>query len=141
MMTNRYALCSFALARPHDNPDPEGVFRSRDHDGDGSLTVSEFCSGWRSASGPAEGSGPGVGFAASMSPGRGSGTGQLRAGASMMGARCGQHFDAFDTDHDGKLTTQEFATWPHVRGDADTRFVECDRDHDGSITRAEFCAH
>jgi Ca2+-binding EF-hand superfamily protein len=127
-------------ARPHDNPDPGGVFRSRDHDGDESLTENEFCSGWRGASGPADASVPGVGLGAGMGHGRGRGMGLGRPGMPMMGARCEQHFEAFDADHDGKLTRDEFAAWPHVRGDADTLFAERDRDHDGSITRAEFCA-
>jgi Ca2+-binding EF-hand superfamily protein len=127
-------------ARPHDNPDPVGVFRSRDHDGDGSLTGSEFCSGWRGASGPADASGPGMGFGAGMGPGRANGMGHRRAGGPMMGMRCVQHFDAFDADHNGKLTKDEFAAWPHVRGDAETLFVERDRDHDGVITLDEFCS-
>jgi Ca2+-binding EF-hand superfamily protein len=58
----------------------------------------------------------------------------------MMGARCEQHFDAFDADHDGNLTKAEFAAWPHVHGDPDVIFDERDRDRDGAITRAEFCA-
>jgi Ca2+-binding EF-hand superfamily protein len=65
---------------------------------------------------------------------------QHRAPGPMMGARCEGHFDAFDADHDEKLSKDEFAAWPHARGDADTLFAERDLDHDGTITRNEFCS-
>jgi Ca2+-binding EF-hand superfamily protein len=60
-------------------------------------------------------------------------------GRPMMGMRCEAHFEAFDTDKDGKVTAQEFAAWPHARGDADVLFTERDSDKDGILTRDEFC--
>ena len=66
--------------------------------------------------------------------------GHRRMGGPMMGMRCEQHFDAFDVNRDGKLTKDEFAAWPHVRGDATTLFDERDQNHDGTITSAEFCS-
>jgi Ca2+-binding EF-hand superfamily protein len=58
----------------------------------------------------------------------------------MAGARCEQHFDAFDADADGKIGKEEFAAWPHARGDAETLFQERDADHDAALTREEFCS-
>jgi Ca2+-binding EF-hand superfamily protein len=58
----------------------------------------------------------------------------------MVGARCEQHFGSFDADQNEKLTKDEFAAWPHSRGDAATLFDERDLDHDGTLTRTEFCS-
>jgi Ca2+-binding EF-hand superfamily protein len=58
----------------------------------------------------------------------------------MINARCDQHFDAFDADRDGKITKQEFSSWPHAWGDADTLFQERDADQDGTITKDELCS-
>jgi Ca2+-binding EF-hand superfamily protein len=57
----------------------------------------------------------------------------------MSGTRCEQHFAAFDRDSNGKVTKEEFLSWPHPRGDAEDIFGERDLDHDGLITLAEFC--
>jgi Ca2+-binding EF-hand superfamily protein len=129
-------------AQPHAHPDPIAVFRGRDRDGDGNLTEVEFCSGFRGA--PARGAGPGAGQGMGpdgMGPRHRMPMRQHRAPGPMdRGARCEGHFDTFDADHDGKLTKDEFAAWPHRHGDSDTLFGERDLDHDGTITRDEFCS-
>jgi Ca2+-binding EF-hand superfamily protein len=60
--------------------------------------------------------------------------------APLLNARCEEHYGAFDSDGNGKLTLDEFAAWPHARGDAATLFDERDVNHDGTITREEFCS-
>jgi Ca2+-binding EF-hand superfamily protein len=115
------------IARPHVMHDPDAVFRGRDVDRDASLALSEFCTGFRHGSvdgGPP----PGHGMRRGGGPG------------FAGGARCEQHFDAFDADRDGNLTKAEFVAWPHIHGDADMLFSERDLDQDESITRDEFCA-
>lgn len=126
-------------ARPHAHPEPMAVFRGRDGDKDGTLTEVEFCSGFRGAAPAPRSGGPGAGQGMS-GPRHGSQMRDHRAPRGMMGARCEQHFDAFDADHDGKLTEGEFRAWPHARGDADVLFGERDVDHDGTISRGEFCS-
>lgn len=127
-------------AQPHAHPDPIAVFRGRDRDGDGNLTEVEFCSGFRGAPASGADSGAGQGMGPGMGPRRGMPMQQHGATGPMdRGARCEGHFDAFDADHDGKLTKDEFAAWPHPHGDADMLFGERDLDHDGTITRDEFC--
>jgi Ca2+-binding EF-hand superfamily protein len=116
-------------AAPHARPDPAAVFRDRDRDADGSLTESEFCSGWRG--------GAGTGPKGAMAGGRMQHRGP---GGPRMGPRCDQHFDAFDTNRDGSLTKEEFAAWPHVHGDSDVLFDERDGDRDATLTRTEFCS-
>jgi Ca2+-binding EF-hand superfamily protein len=115
------------MARPHVAQDPDVIFRGRDVNGDANLMMSEFCTGFRQGvtdAGPPRGGGMRRG----MGPG------------FAGGARCEQHFDAFDADRDGKLTRDEFAAWPHVHGDADMLYGERDLDQDGAVTRDEFCA-
>jgi Ca2+-binding EF-hand superfamily protein len=127
-------------ARPHADPDPAAVFRSRDRNADAALTEEEFCSGWhRGAAAPGT---PGRGFGPGMGPGPKSGMGmhRRRMGGSAKGMRCEQRFETFDADGDRKVTREEFAAWPHARGDAQRLFAERDRNNDGSITRDEFCA-
>jgi hypothetical protein len=123
-------------ARPHVHPDPAGVFRQRDGDHDGSLSDNEFCRDWRG--GPAHGAGPGWGMG--RDGGRGERCGRRRTPQTMGGMRCEQHFAAFDSDSNGKVTKDEFLAWPHPRGDAENIFSARDLDHDGSITRGEFCS-
>ncbi len=125
-------------ARPHAHPDPMAVFRGRDRDRDGTLTETEFCSGFRGAGPTPTGAGS-VADQRTGGPRHGHQMREHRAPGTMMGARCDQHFDAFDTDHDGKLTQDEFGAWPHARGDANVLFGERDLDHDGTIERGEFC--
>jgi hypothetical protein len=123
-------------ARPHAHPDPATVFRARDSDRDGSLTEGEFCSAFR----PAPSGGPGPGAGQGMGLGRSKPVRHHREPGAMIGARCEQHFTAFDADRDGRLTRQEFSAWPHAHGDADTLFAERDLDHDGTIEHGEFCS-
>jgi len=135
----RVSLVEFSF-RPHEDFDPAGAFRGRDANGDGSLTESEFCSGWRGPRGIMTARGPRMIKAAGADSWRGHSLGHKRMGGPMMGMRCEQHFDAFDVNRDGKLTNDEFAAWPHMRGDAETLFEERDSNHDGTITLAEFCS-
>lgn len=136
---HQVSLVEFSF-RPHADPDPAGVFRGRDANADGSLTESEFCSDWRGASGAMTARGSSMMQGAGMGTRHGNSMGHRRMGGPMMGMRCEQHFDAFDVNRDGKLTKDEFAAWPHVRGDAETLFDERDSNHDGSVTSAEFCS-
>jgi Ca2+-binding EF-hand superfamily protein len=126
-------------AGPHAHPDPMAVFRGRDGDHDGRLTEAEFCSGFRGVaptpSGAGTGAGPGM-----MGPRRGHQMRQHREPGTMMGARCEQHFETFDADHDGKLTRDEFGAWPHAHGDANMLFDERDLDHNGTVESGEFCS-
>ncbi len=59
-------------------------------------------------------------------------------GAPRMG--CQERFDALDTNHDGKLTLEEFMAAPHHRGKAEQRFKAMDVNGHGYITKEEFCA-
>jgi len=121
-------------SHPHAQADAAGVFRARDRNGDGTLEVGEFCAGWRGS--PRSGARPGADAGAYGMRG-----GMRRGmGRPMSGMHCDEHFDAFDADHDGKLTREEFSAWPHHRGDADTLFDERDVNRDGTIARGEFCA-
>jgi Ca2+-binding EF-hand superfamily protein len=139
------------FARPHANPNAEHMFRARDSDGDKVLTETEFCSGWRGGGpgmmhGPGMTRGPGMMGGPMMGRGMGPRPGgpsegpYCSMGGAMRGTNCDTHFDAFDADGDGKLTREEFAACPQVRGDAEARFSERDRGKDGSVTRDEFCA-
>ncbi len=59
-------------------------------------------------------------------------------GAQRMG--CQERFDALDTNHDGKLTKDEFMAAPHQRGNAEEMFKAMDVNGHGYITKEEFCS-
>lgn len=113
-------------ARPHAHPHPDALFRERDQNSDASLTPEEFCSGFHGRP-PGPIARPGCCM-------------RKPSMHSMMNAGCEEHYGVFDSDGDGRLTPDEFAAWPHARGDANTLFEERDVDHDGTITREEFCS-
>lgn len=58
-------------------------------------------------------------------------------GTPMMG--CQGRFDTLDTNHDGKMSREEFAAVPHYRGNAEQMFKVMDSDGDGALTKDEFC--
>ncbi|MGO9313274.1 MAG: EF-hand domain-containing protein [Syntrophobacteraceae bacterium] len=64
--------------------------------------------------------------------------GQGGQGGPRMG--CQERFDALDTNHDGKLTLEEFMAAPHRRGKAEERFKAMDVNGHGYITKEEFCS-
>jgi len=81
--------------------EPEQLYSSRDTNQDGSLSQTEFCSGWTTA---------GVGSSA-----LGSGYGSMHSamGAKGMGAAdCRSKFRVFDQDNNGRITDDEVAGWP-----------------------------
>ena len=53
---------------------------------------------------------------------------------------CQTRFDTMDTNHDGKLTKEEFMAAPHWRNNPEQAFDTMDVNREGYITKAEFCA-
>ncbi|MGO9018969.1 MAG: EF-hand domain-containing protein [Syntrophobacteraceae bacterium] len=53
---------------------------------------------------------------------------------------CQERFDALDTNHDGKLTLEEFMAAPHRRGNPEEMFKAMDVNGHGYITKDEFCS-
>lgn len=66
------------------------------------------------------------------------GQGQSGQGAPMMG--CQQRFDALDTNHDGKVTKEEFMAVPHHRDNAEQMFNAMDANKQGYLTKDQFCS-
>ena len=64
--------------------------------------------------------------------------GQGGHGASRMS--CQERFDSLDSNHDGKLTKEEFMAAPHHRGDPEEMFKAMDVNGHGYITKEEFCS-
>jgi hypothetical protein len=87
--TNQRISLQEFLARPHANSDPEAVFRARDGNGDGSLTVAEFCSAFGAGGVPGDCTGSAATAGAERRPGMGMGRG------------------------DGSISEQEFTALPH----------------------------
>ncbi|MFZ0927574.1 MAG: EF-hand domain-containing protein [Syntrophobacteraceae bacterium] len=59
-------------------------------------------------------------------------------GGSRWG--CQQRFDALDTNHDGKLTKEEFMAAPHCWNNPEQVFAAMDVNGRGYITKEEFCS-
>lgn len=53
---------------------------------------------------------------------------------------CQDRFDAMDTNHDGKLTKEEFMAAPHHRGNPEEMFKAMDVNGHGYLTKDEFCS-
>ena len=65
---------------------------------------------------------------------------QWQGGQGSPRLSCQERFDALDTNHDGKLTLEEFMAAPHRRGNAEERFKAMDVNGHGYITKEEFCS-
>jgi len=53
---------------------------------------------------------------------------------------CQQRFDAMDTNHDGKVTKDEFMAAPHHRENAEQMFKAMDVNGRGYITKDDSCS-
>ncbi len=67
-------------------------------------------------------------------------SGQGKGGQSAPRLGCQERFDAMDTNHDGKLTKEEFMAAPHRGCDPEQMFTAMDGSGRGYITREEFCS-
>ncbi len=65
---------------------------------------------------------------------------QGQSGQSSPRMGCQQRFDSMDTNHDGKLTKEEFMAAPHHRGNAEQMFNAMDVNEQGFLTKDQFCA-
>ena len=65
---------------------------------------------------------------------------QWQGGQGSTKVSCQERFDALDTNHDGKLTMEEFMAAPHHRGNPEERFKAMDVNGHGYITKEEFCS-
>lgn len=77
-------------------------------------------------------------FSAGMVLAQGGGQGKGGQGAPMTA--CQQRFDSMDTDHDGKVTKEEFMAAPHGRGYPEQMFSAMDVNKQGFITKDQFCS-
>jgi Ca2+-binding EF-hand superfamily protein len=65
---------------------------------------------------------------------------QSQGGQGSPRVSCQDRFDALDTNHDGKLTQEEFMAAPHHRGNPEQRFKAMDVNGHGYLTKEEFCS-
>ncbi len=65
---------------------------------------------------------------------------QGQSGQSSPRMGCQQRFDSMDTNHDGKLTKEEFMATPHHRGNAEQIFTAMDVNGQGFLTKDQFCS-
>jgi hypothetical protein len=65
---------------------------------------------------------------------------QGQGGQGSPRLSCQERFDALDTNHDEKLTLEEFMAAPHHRGNAEEMFKAMDVNGHGYITKDEFCS-
>jgi Ca2+-binding EF-hand superfamily protein len=70
----------------------------------------------------------------------GAASAQWQGGQGSARMSCQERFDALDTNHDGKLTMEEFMAAPHHRGNPEERFKAMDVNGHGYITKEEFCS-
>jgi hypothetical protein len=68
---------------------------------------------------------------------------EAQPGATSEEARpmlkCQDRFKGFDTNHDGKVSLEEFRAVEHPGGEAEEIFKSRDLDGDGFLTEQEFC--
>ncbi len=65
---------------------------------------------------------------------------QWQGGRGAPRISCQERFDALDTNHDEKLTEEEFMAAPHHRGNPEEMFKAMDVNGRGYITKDEFCS-